>query len=147
YATAVFGLARCLAHAGRKDNAVAALGRIPQTSNLYPNAQKKIASVLIAARPTTSELEKASTTIEALLLEGKEKFHIVRDVLQCAVALLVDNHVRPDKTKVLGHELTEPDVRRGLEDAYRHLARLTDDRAERIALVDLANQVRPKTWI
>jgi hypothetical protein len=39
----------------------------------------------------------------------------------------------------------ERDVRARLEAAYRDLARLAHDEAERIRLVDLANQVRPRT--
>ncbi len=48
-------------------------------------------------------------------------------------------------TTVLGRPLTEPDVRLGLEDAYRALAQRAPDGAERIALVDQANAVRPRT--
>jgi hypothetical protein len=38
-------------------------------------------------------------------------------------------------------------VRRGLERALRQLAKLEDDRARQIALVDRANEVRPLTLI
>jgi hypothetical protein len=37
------------------------------------------------------------------------------------------------------------EVRTRLEAAYRDLARLAHDDGERIRLVDLANQVRPRT--
>jgi serine/threonine-protein kinase PknG len=150
FATAGFGLARCLAAIGKRDEAVAALERIGQTSSLYGDAQKAIAAVLIRAQPSTpgvAELAKASSTIEALMLEGAERHKIVRDIFVVTLALLDQGHVKPAPTvTLLGHRLDEADVRRGLETAYRNLARLTDDRTHRIALVDLANQVRPKTW-
>lgn len=150
YATAVFGLARCLAALGRRDEAVAALGRILPTSNLHTVAQKTIAAILIRRDPQVpgaGELEKASTTIEALMLEGKEKFRIMRDVFSTALDLLTGKQIQPAKTMVLGHALEETAIRRGLETAYRNLARLSDDKEQRIALVDLANRVRPKTWL
>ena len=76
YATAVFGLARCLAASGKRDEAVAALVRIAQTSSLYDEAQKAIARTLIREKPNMpgpTELEKASATVEALMLEGVER--------------------------------------------------------------------------
>jgi serine/threonine-protein kinase PknG len=48
-------------------------------------------------------------------------------------------------TRVVGVTMTEPDVRRALESAYRSAARLSDDEDERIDLVDRANTVRPRT--
>ena len=51
------------------------------------------------------------------------------------------NHRR----RVVGVTMTEPDVRRALESAYRSAARLSDDLDERIELVDRANTVRPRS--
>lgn len=150
YATAAFGLARCLAAAGKRAEAVAALGRIAQTSSLYADAQKAIAATLIDARPSRpglAELEQASSTIDALMLEGVERFRSMRDVLSVALDLVRGGHLPPAETRLLGHRVDEAELRRGLEHAYRNLARLTDDAGQRIALVDLANQVRPRTWL
>jgi serine/threonine-protein kinase PknG len=47
----------------------------------------------------------------------------------------------------LGCALTDRDVRLGLEKCYRSLARLSTTSAQRIALVDRANAVRPVTWV
>ena len=47
--------------------------------------------------------------------------------------------------KLLDKEVPEMEVRTRLEAAYRDLARLAHDEGERIRLVDLANQVRPRT--
>jgi serine/threonine-protein kinase PknG len=43
--------------------------------------------------------------------------------------------------------LVERELRIALEHSYRELARHAANRAERIALVDDANRVRPRTWI
>jgi serine/threonine-protein kinase PknG len=49
--------------------------------------------------------------------------------------------------RVLGRELTERELRYGLERAYRTLAHLAANAAERIAMVDRANMVRPRTLL
>ena len=98
YATAVFGLARCLAAAGKRDEAVAALARIAPTSSLYGEAQKAMARTLIREKPSlpgSSELEKASATVEALMLQGVERFSLVRDIFATALGLLNAGQVRP----------------------------------------------------
>ena len=151
FATATFGLARCLAASGERDRAVLALGRIPQTSSLYDDAQKAIAATLIREKPTKpgpGELERASTTIEALTLEGVERLALARDVLATALSLLRSGHLAPAPlVKLLGHPLDEANLRAGLEHAYRGLARLTDDEDQKVALLDLANQVRPRSFV
>jgi serine/threonine-protein kinase PknG len=48
--------------------------------------------------------------------------------------------------QLLGCEPSERSVRFGLERSYRALARLAPDRRRRIELVDMANDVRPRTW-
>ena len=151
YATAVFGLARCLAVAGKRDEAVAALASIAPTSSLYGEAQKAMARTLIRDKPSlpgSTELEKASATVEALMLQGVERFSLMRDIFATALGLLNAGQLRPaPAVKLLGHCLDDTNVRRGLEHAYRNLARLTNDAGEKIALVDMANKVRPKTFV
>jgi serine/threonine-protein kinase PknG len=53
---------------------------------------------------------------------------------------------RPD-VNVGGVSATEHPLRAGLEHAYRQLAEMTDDRHERVRLVDRANRVRPRTMV
>lgn len=48
---------------------------------------------------------------------------------------------------IAGIPATERTLRAGAEQAYRDLAMLTTTRAERIRLVDLANAIRPRTWV
>lgn len=49
--------------------------------------------------------------------------------------------------KILGQRLTERDLQLGLERAYRMLAHLSSRVDERIALVERANSVRPRTLV
>jgi Protein kinase G tetratricopeptide repeat len=49
--------------------------------------------------------------------------------------------------QILGLELSERQLRIGLERAYRALAHLSQDTGDRIALVDRANSVRPRTLL
>ena len=52
----------------------------------------------------------------------------------------------PPDVRVAGCVLEDRDLRTGLEAAYRELARHAPDEDARIRLVDLANEVRPRTW-
>ena len=53
---------------------------------------------------------------------------------------------RPVDGRILGCEPNERALRFGLERGYRALASLTPDPARKIQLVDMANNIRPKTW-
>ena len=63
------------------------------------------------------------------------------EILEAALATTVRDGDQPS-THVVGVTMTEPDVRRALESAYRSAARLSDDLDERIELVDRASTVR-----
>ena len=52
---------------------------------------------------------------------------------------------QPAGERILGCEPNERALRFGLEHGYRALATLIPER--RIELVDMANSVRPRTWI
>jgi serine/threonine-protein kinase PknG len=149
YATAAFGLARGLAGQGKRDDAVNALARIRQTSSLYGEAQKETARILIAEKPSapgTSELERAAKAIEALALEGQERLELVKEILGTALNLVTLRQLAPtNSVTLLGQTLESDSLRLGLEKAYRDMARLETNPAEKIRLVDQANQVRPRT--
>jgi serine/threonine-protein kinase PknG len=151
YATALFGLGRGLAALGKRDEAVAALGRVAQTSNLYGEAQKAIAGALVREKPNTpgpTELARASATIEALMLEGAERFRLAGAIFTTALRLLGAGQLKPTpEVKLLGYSLEDTGLRLGLESAYRNLAKLTDNEGEKITLVDMANKVRPITFV
>jgi serine/threonine-protein kinase PknG len=52
----------------------------------------------------------------------------------------------PGDLRIVGCEPSERALRFGLERGYRMLASLTRDPARKVELVDMANEIRPRTW-
>ncbi len=150
YLSAVFGLARCQYAVKNRQAAVAALDRVPQTSSLYTRARVEVARVLIRSDhvpPNTSELKAASMTIEALKLEGMERYHLTQQVLETALNLVTAKTLSPTASFViLEQTLEEVSLRKGLEKVLRSMAHLTTGE-DKLRLTDQANQVRPRTWL
>jgi serine/threonine-protein kinase PknG len=150
YVSAAFGLARCLCSTGKRDDAVAALERVSPTSNLYTRARVEIARTLINQQhslPGTQELTAAATAIEALSLEGMDRYKLTKQVLETALNLLNSRQLKAvNNLTLLGQPLKEFNIRKGLEKALRNMAHLANG-DEKICLVDEANNVRPRTWI
>jgi serine/threonine-protein kinase PknG len=97
--------------------------------------------------PDTAELQAASAGIEGLSVDSEQRDSLTADLLLSALHLLESERVAeaPD-LRLLGHPLTEHDLRLGLERTYRSLARVANTQSEHIRLVDWANRVRPRTW-
>lgn len=148
YTTAAFGLARCLCATGDRKGAVAALQRVPQTSNLYTRSRVEVARTLVdreRSAPGTDELKDASGAIEALALEGIERYRLTKQVLETALHLVTSKALSPSSSiAILGQPLEELYIRRGLEKALRDMAHLVTGE-DKIRLVDEANRVRPRT--
>jgi len=150
YVSAAFGLARCCCSDSDRQGAVAALELVPPTSNLYTRARVEIARTLINSDrsvPRTQELQAASTAIEALTLEGSDRYHLTKQVLETALNLITSRQLLATADlKILGQPLQELHLRKGLEKALRDMAHLATGE-EKIRLVDEANRVRPRTLI
>jgi serine/threonine-protein kinase PknG len=157
YPTAAFGLARCRLMQGDRNAAVTALQQVPPTSNLYTRAKVEIARILVDRQlpvainipkhpqPTLAELKSATQTVEALTLEGIEKYRLDRQVLETALTLLTSKAITAQNNLIiLGQPLEEIKLRQGLEKVLRSIAHLSTGE-EKILLVDEANRVRPKT--
>lgn len=148
YTSAAFGLARCLCATGDRKGAVAALERVPQTSNLFTRSRVEVARTLIdteRSAPGTTELKEASVAIEALTLEGMDRHRLTKQVLETALNLVTSQALSPvSSIAILGQPLEELYLRKGLEKALRDMAHLTTG-DEKIRLVDEANRVRPRT--
>jgi serine/threonine-protein kinase PknG len=157
YPTAAFGFARCLLMQGNRNAAVTALQQVPPTSTLYTRAKVEIARILVDRQlpvainipkhpqPTLTELKSATQTVEALTLEGIEKYRLDRQVLETALTLLTSKAITAQNNlMILGQPLQEIKLRQGLEKVLRSMAHLTSG-DEKIMLVDEANRVRPKT--
>ncbi|WP_370648145.1 tetratricopeptide repeat protein [Amycolatopsis sp. FU40] len=156
YVSAAFGLARVYLAQGARESAVEVLEGVPATSTHYVDAQ--VAAIKIKTRaqgngtgdhPTVTEgdLVDASGRLQRLNLDAERQTRLSAEVLEAAYDWLkVPGQAKPvTSAKVLGCELEERDVRFGLERCYRSLARLTDNASDRIALVDRANAIRPRT--
>lgn len=149
-ATAAFGLARCRVRTGDREGAAKALQGVPATSSAHARAQVTLCRVLAAdvngAKPTLADLVTASQTIEELQVDAEVRFGLTRDILITALAMVTGGSVPPDASvKIAGTALEERTIRLGLEKACRELAHYAPTRAERIALVDKANEYRPLT--
>jgi serine/threonine-protein kinase PknG len=150
YVSAAFGLARARLAADDRAGAVAALAGVPQTSSHHVAAQ--IAAVRIQLTRTdhsgvgAGDVREAAERLSRLTLDPARRQHLTAEVLGTALdAVTAGQHVGGEP--LLGCEPAERPLRAGLERSYRTLARLAPDQARRIELVDLANEVRPRTWL
>jgi serine/threonine-protein kinase PknG len=150
YVSAAFGLARARLAAGDRAGAVAALAGVPQTSSHHVAAQ--IAAVRIHLTGTgrsgvgAGDLREAAGRLDRLTLDAARQQQLTAEILGAALdEVTAGQPVGGDP--LLGCEPAEHPLRSGLERSYRALARLAPDQPRRIELVDLANEVRPRTWL
>ena len=148
-APAAFGLARTALANGDVDGALDALDLVGPTSGAYVTARRTRAEILADSALDTRglpALADAAATVQAVPIDPRERQQLVVKVLTRALDHVRQGSAEPD-THIAGVPATEPDLRAGAEQAYRRLAALTSDRAERIRLVDAANAVRPRTLV
>jgi serine/threonine-protein kinase PknG len=162
FVSAAFGLARILVAAGEPDQAVTVLDEVPDSSSQYVVAQ--LAAVRARLRPgrsplTEADLVDASTRLERLELDAERRASMAVEVFDAALGWIAPPAGRPALPRqpagpvaraagrVLGQALSEREVRFGLERAYRALAGLQREPAAKHALVDRANEIRPRTLV
>ncbi|MGW4110392.1 tetratricopeptide repeat protein [Actinosynnema sp. NPDC004786] len=154
YVTAAFGLARVLVAAGDREAAVAVLHSVPDTSIHHVAAQvAAVRAQLGAARDRVggagdalAEVLAAGARLSGLELDVARRAGLTVELLGVALEALPRDGSAPAGTLV-DCELSETGLRFGLERCYRQLARLAETPEERIALVDRANAVRPRTLV
>lgn len=149
YVSAAFGLARTRLAQDDRDGAVAAAESVPPTSRHF------VAARLAAIRARLPESDdhdlaedyvvQAGERLTALELDAERRARSAIEVLSAAHGWLSSNTEATGS--VLGYQLDDRAMRRGLERHYRTLARLERDKQRRRALVDRANAVRPVTWL
>jgi len=150
YTTATFGLARCCLLAGDRAAALAAYNQVPEASSAYIDARVAAIGVLTANGAGHPDAVTDLVAADAILrdLDGvdpEQRARLRGAILSSAMRLHSGNGASPD-VQLAGHRLNDRDLRTGLEEVNRELARLATDPAERIRLVDEANRVRPRTW-
>jgi serine/threonine-protein kinase PknG len=148
FVSAAFGLARVRLAAGEQAAAVAVLESVPETSSHHVSAQVAAVRARIGGGvPSQSELITAASRLTQIKLDAVRLSMLRAEVLERALEWVRANQGSAGSVRVLDCPLTEPDLRFGLERTYRALARLTDSTPDRIALVDRANTIRPRTLV
>jgi serine/threonine-protein kinase PknG len=151
YVSAAFGLARQRALAGDRAGAVAALDQVPTESAHFSVAAATAIEILLDGREPENMDEQtlldAGRRAAALVLESTEKRAAMRlRVFSAALGWLQAGN-SPRTPRLLGTDFEEPDIRTEMEKCYRQLAHSTAGTWERIALVERANAIRPRTRV
>lgn len=148
--SAAFGLARQLIARGGIADAVAALDEVPVGSRHHDEAQMTAVLALVDQREIAaigeSELVETGERIARLPADDRRTLQLRALALGVAVEWLRTGHTT-GQARFLGVRFTEPGLRGGTERTLRTLARSMRDTHHRYRLVDLANRVRPRTWL
>ncbi len=149
YTTATFGLARCCLAGGDRIGALSAYDCVEETSSTYTDARVAAIHVLAGSDdghdPEVNDLIAADTILSDLDVEAEQRSRLTMLLLQSALDCDLESPSTPE-LRLAGRALHARDLRAGLEQTYRDLARLAPDASARFALVDAANYVRPRTW-
>ena len=155
FVSAAFGLSRTRLAVGDRAGAVAVLDEVPTTSS------QQVAAQIAAVRGrldhrinplTEADFIEASTRMERMRLDTQRQAGLSIEMFQTALRWLGrssspgDTGGAPAGT-MLGHGLTERDLRFGLERKYRVLATLETDPVAQRKLINQANSVRPWTFM
>ena len=151
YVSAVFGLARQRMRMADRAGAVRVLDQVPNDSAYFTAAGATAIEILLDGQTPESLDEQtlldAGKRAGALTVESTTKRAIIRlSVLGAALGWLRAGNENGAQ-RLLGAAFDEADIRTGMESAYRELAHETTDMWERIALVEKANTIRPRTRV
>ncbi|HVV13417.1 serine/threonine-protein kinase [Amycolatopsis sp.] len=149
FISAAFGLARSLLGRNGRAEGVDVLESVPETSSHYLTAQlaaiRARTGISRADGLSEKDLSVAGDRLARLDLDEFRRAKATRDLLESALDWVRAGQGAGSE-KVLGYRIEESDLRRGLENSYLRLAHQSDNRREKITLVDKANTVRPRTW-
>ncbi len=139
---AAFGLARLRSARGDSRGAITALDLVPPASSAYGRARWLRAELSVHGGGGPSIYDQALRDGDRLDAAPIQRASFRARVFAQALAE-VNAQQPPRGTTIGGYQATPRQLRLALEDAYRRLAALTTEPAERAALVDKANEVRP----
>jgi serine/threonine-protein kinase PknG len=148
--SAAFGLARLLAARDDRRGAIEVLEQVSLTSRHYAEAQLTAVLMLLDGRPiadiTEADLRDAARRV-AHLAETEPRALQMR-VLVLGTALdWMRSGATPSDDPFFGRSFDQCGLRAGIEEALRELARHSPRRRHRYTLVDLANSIRPPSWM
>ena len=118
-------------------------------SRAYGDARRRRAELLAAAlddEHALADLAAAATELDEASMEAQARSTLRLQILGSALDLVRRRGPNP-QARIAGVAADEPSLRQAMEQAYREAARLNDDQRERVRLVDLANDVRPRTLL
>ncbi|WP_019931348.1 serine/threonine-protein kinase [Nocardia sp. BMG111209] len=149
HVSAAFGLARLRRAAGDRAGAVAVLDQVEPSSALYSEARVAAVEALLHDRNPTEITEEllrdCGERVSRLTLDSTRRAVAVRSlVLETSLRWLAAGH-RPGPAPLLGNSFDLGGVRAGLESCYRAVAHDTGDMWRRFALVQRANEIRPRS--
>ena len=156
YVSAAFGLARARFALGDGTGMAAALEAVPESSRYGVTA--RLCAILARQRggadgqPPVADFFAAAERLHTLDLDERRRELAIAEVLETALGWeragrpWPHGPAAPIPDTLLGHPLSRPGVRDGLDAAYRELARLAPTQAERITLIDKANHHRNRSW-
>ena len=149
--SAAFGLARVLFHRGDRVGAIDVLDQIPVTSRHYGEAQLTSVVLLLEGRSsadiTEADLRDAARRVGGLPETEARVLQIRALVLGTALDWRRSGAVNACGERLLGHDFDQRGLRVGVEEALRELARHSPRRRHRYRLVDVANSIRPPSWM
>ena len=154
YIAATTGLVRSLSALGNRQAAATVANRVPSTSAFHGDVQLALVESLMQPQARAGgsqslkvdDVYRATKVLSALRLTPQVSNTLRTQYLGEVLGQIEAGSIAPDAARlVFGVPLTDTDIRLGLEDSYRQLARLAPTTAERIVLVDKANSVRPRT--
>jgi serine/threonine-protein kinase PknG len=145
-APAAFGLARARERGDDQPGALAALDLVAPTSSAYAAARRRRAELLTAAGPGLDELAAAAASIDGIAIDSRERLTLQAQILVAALDAVERNGDQPS-TRVGGAAATVQDQRAAAQHAFRELATLTPERAQRTRHVDAPNALRPPTHV
>ncbi|HVQ49527.1 MAG TPA: tetratricopeptide repeat protein [Mycobacterium sp.] len=148
--SAAFGLARQLAARDDRAGAIEVLDQVPLTSRHYGEAQLMSVLILLDGRPlgeiTEADLRDAARRVDHLSETEPRTLQMRALVLGTALDWLRSGAV-PAADPIFSHSFDQRGLRTGIEEALRELARHSPRRRHRYTLVDLANSIRPPSWM
>ncbi|MDE9365188.1 tetratricopeptide repeat protein [Luteipulveratus sp. YIM 133132] len=140
-APAALGLAAIRSARNDLDGAVGALDLVPPTSGAYVRARQQRAHLLADSGRGLPALAEAMTSVDSLTIDPVDRAHLSARVYRTALEEVRASGPRGD-VRIAGRPAVEPELRDGLEQAYRELAGHEPTRAGQIRLIDQANDVR-----
>lgn len=149
---AAFSLARCFIATGKWNDASGAYARIPMSSlQRQRGAMARAAALLTIARESkdADAAVAAGNALDPLLSEGIEGLAFLglkAEILTSLVSSAEKGGLN-GTTHLLGTETTGEKIRLAAETSYLASSRFARSDAERIALIDAANAIRPATFV